>query len=144
MKVTMVYNTTAKDLIVENGKVVGANCEASDGSKIPAKGNCVVLATGGFARNVELREKYNAEINKWPTLDDSILSTNCSPTTATASSWRKPWAPPSPRCTTFSCCPWAIRPPARSPATSNTMLKPVSSSTRKATALSTRAAAATI
>lgn len=76
--ITMVYNTTAKDLIVENGKVVGANCEASDGSKITAKGNCVVLATGGFARNVELREKYNAEINKWPTLDDSILSTNCS------------------------------------------------------------------
>ncbi len=76
--ITMVYNTTAKELIVENGRVVGANCEATDGSRIVAKGGCVVLATGGFARNVELREKYNAEINKWPSLGASVLSTNCS------------------------------------------------------------------
>ncbi|MGI6150869.1 MAG: flavocytochrome c [Christensenellales bacterium] len=74
--ITMVYNTTAKELIVENGRVVGANCIANDGSKITAKGSSVVLATGGFSRNVELRQKYNAETNKWPTLDESILSTN--------------------------------------------------------------------
>lgn len=74
--ITMVYNSTAKELIVENGRVVGAKGEAADGSKFVAKGKAVVLATGGFARNVELRQKYNAEINKWPSLDEKILSTN--------------------------------------------------------------------
>ncbi|MGI6192173.1 MAG: flavocytochrome c, partial [Christensenellales bacterium] len=74
--ITMVYNTTAKELITENGRVVGVKAEANDGGKVVAKGKNVVLATGGFSRNVELRQKYNAEINKWPSLDESILSTN--------------------------------------------------------------------
>jgi urocanate reductase len=77
--ITMVYNTTAKDLIVENGVVVGVTCEGKTGNKITAKAtNGVVLATGGFGRNIELRVKYNEITKKWPTLDESIPSTNTS------------------------------------------------------------------
>jgi fumarate reductase flavoprotein subunit len=72
----MVYNTRATELIVEDGKVVGATCEGPEGSVVTAKGSAVVLATGGFARNVEMRQKYNAEVGKWPSLDAAVLSTN--------------------------------------------------------------------
>ncbi|HWQ51711.1 MAG TPA: flavocytochrome c [Terriglobales bacterium] len=74
--ITMVYNTRATDLIVEDGKVVGATCEGPEGSVVTAKGAAVVLATGGFSRNVEMRQKYNAEVGKWPSLDAAVLSTN--------------------------------------------------------------------
>jgi len=74
--ITMVYNTRATEFIVEGGKVVGATCEGPEGSVVTAKGSAVVLATGGFARNVEMRQRYNAEVGKWPSLDAGVLSTN--------------------------------------------------------------------
>ncbi|MDF2588561.1 MAG: flavocytochrome c [Anaerocolumna sp.] len=77
--ITMVYNTTAKDLIVENGVVVGVTCEGKTGNTVIAKAtNGVVLATGGFGRNIEMRVKYNEINKKWPTLDETIPSTNTS------------------------------------------------------------------
>ena len=74
--ITMVYNTTAKDFIIEDGKVVGATCEGPGGTTVTVKGGAVILATGGFARNVEMRERYNAETMQWPSLDAQVLSTN--------------------------------------------------------------------
>jgi fumarate reductase flavoprotein subunit len=77
--ITMVYNTTAKDLIVEDNVVTGVTCTGETGNTITAKAtNGVVLATGGFSRNVELRVKYNEVSKKWPTLDETIPSTNTS------------------------------------------------------------------
>lgn len=77
--ITMVYNTTANDLIVEDGVVTGVSCTGKSGNSVTVKAvNGVVLATGGFGQNVELRVKYNDINKKWPTLDDSIPSTNTS------------------------------------------------------------------
>ena len=47
--------TTAKKLIVEDGKVVGVEAEMYDGTKVTAKANKgVVLCTGGYAANIEM------------------------------------------------------------------------------------------
>lgn len=57
--IEIMVNSKATDLIVENGKVVGVKAEGSD-SEIIAKANKgVIMATGGFAANVEMRNKYN-------------------------------------------------------------------------------------
>lgn len=67
--------TEAEELITdESGKVVGVNATHKNGAKYTFNANNgVILATGGFGKNVEMREKYN---KNWPTLDESIPSTN--------------------------------------------------------------------
>lgn len=76
---TMVYNTTADELIVEDGVVTGVKCTGKTGNTVIVKANNgVVLATGGFSQNVEMRQEANAVNQKWPTLDESIPSTNTS------------------------------------------------------------------
>lgn len=75
--ITMVYNTKAEEFIVEDGVVVGVVCTGATGNKVTVRANNgVVLATGGFGQNVEMRQKANEETHLWPTLDESILSTN--------------------------------------------------------------------
>ncbi len=77
--ITMVYNTTAKEFIVENNVVTGVTCTGETGNTITVTAtNGIVLATGGFGRNIEMRVKYNNINKKWPTLDESIPSTNTS------------------------------------------------------------------
>lgn len=77
--ITMVYNTTAEELIVENGIVTGVRGVGKTGNAVTVKANNgIVLATGGFGQNVEMRVKYNDINKKWPTLDASIPSTNTS------------------------------------------------------------------
>jgi len=77
--ITMVYKTKAEKLIVEDGVVVGAECTGETGNKITVKArNGVVLATGGFGQNVEMRMAANETTKLWPTLDESIPSTNTS------------------------------------------------------------------
>lgn len=72
--IDLYLDTTAKEFIVEDGKVVGVIAEGKTGNKITLKANNgVVLATGGFSQNIEMRQKYNTT---WPTLDESIKSTN--------------------------------------------------------------------
>lgn len=77
--INMVYNTKAESLILEDGVVVGAVCTGETGNTITVKAkNGVVLATGGFGQNVEMRMAANEETHLWPTLDESIPSTNTS------------------------------------------------------------------
>ena len=77
--ITMMYNTKAEELIVENGAVVGAVCTGETGNKVTVKArNGVVLATGGFGQNVEMRMAANEETKLWPSLDEAIPSTNTS------------------------------------------------------------------
>lgn len=77
--ITMIYNTTAKDLILEGNVVTSVICTGETGNTVTVTANNgVVLATGGFSRNVEMRMKYNEVNKKWPTLDESIPSTNTS------------------------------------------------------------------
>lgn len=70
--IEIMLNTTATELIVEDGKVVGVKAESLDG-KITAKANKgVVVATGGFGANIEMRDRFN---KIWPTLTN-IMTTN--------------------------------------------------------------------
>ena len=63
----------ANKLIVENGEVVGVSGETTDGAPFLMHANKgVILATGGFSANVELREEYNEQ---WPTLE-GLKTTN--------------------------------------------------------------------
>ena len=72
--IEVMYNTAAKELIVENGVVTGVICEGATGNTITVKAvNGVVLATGGFAGNVEMRQKYNTQ---WADLGEQIKTTN--------------------------------------------------------------------
>lgn len=72
--IDLYLEVTATEFIVEDGKVVGVIAEGKTGNKITLHANNgVVLATGGFSQNVEMREKYNT---LWKSLDASIKSTN--------------------------------------------------------------------
>ncbi len=60
------YLTEAKEFITEDGKVTGVLCEQADGTKMILHANRgVVLASGGFAGNVEMVVEYNTY---WPDL----------------------------------------------------------------------------
>lgn len=68
--VPILLNAQAKELIVENNRVVGAIVETPKEILTIKSKNGVVLATGGFSKNIEYRTKYN------PKLTENILSTN--------------------------------------------------------------------
>lgn len=70
-------NTKAEELIVTDRKVTGVkaiNTETNDTYTINAtKG--VIIATGGFAANVEMRTKYNTS-GKWANLGEDVPTSN--------------------------------------------------------------------
>ncbi len=77
--ITMMYETTADSFIVEDGVVVGVNATGKTGNAVTVTAtNGVVLATGGFGQNIEMREEANDITNLWPTLDANVKSTNTS------------------------------------------------------------------
>lgn len=63
--IEVLLDTNVTELILEDNKVVGIKAEGLDGDVIINANNGVVIATGGFGANVELRDEYN-EI--WPKL----------------------------------------------------------------------------
>ncbi|MFR5602206.1 MAG: FAD-dependent oxidoreductase [Lachnospiraceae bacterium] len=73
--IEVMLNTKAVEIQKDaDGRVTTVIAEGETGNKITLHANNgVVVATGGFAKNVELREKYN---KLWPTLGESIKSTN--------------------------------------------------------------------
>jgi len=74
--VSFVMNTTAESLVTKNGAVTGVKATTKDGTAVTftaKKG--VIIATGGFAGNVEMRQQY-CEGEKWPDLGSSLISTN--------------------------------------------------------------------
>lgn len=50
----VLLNTTAKHLIVKNGKVTGVEAESQKGKKYTLKADAVILATGGYGNNNDL------------------------------------------------------------------------------------------
>ena len=54
----ILFETPATDLIIENGKVAGIKSVRPDGSILNIKADAVILATGGFSSNQELKDKY--------------------------------------------------------------------------------------
>jgi flavocytochrome c len=64
--------TKAESFIVKDGAVVGVNASGKGGAVTLYANNGVVLATGGFGANVEMREQYNT---LWPSLRE-VKTTN--------------------------------------------------------------------
>ncbi len=72
--IDVMLNAKAEHLIIEEGRVVGVTGTGTTGNKITVRANKgVVLATGGFALNVQMRQEYNTI---WPDLSESLKSTN--------------------------------------------------------------------
>lgn len=71
MGIPVLLNTKATVLITdENGKVIGVEAEGQDANYTFNTNKAVIIASGGFGSNVEMRVKYN------PDIDETILSTN--------------------------------------------------------------------
>ncbi len=71
--VTIMTETAGTELIVEDGKVVGVKAESRDKSYTIRSEKGVVLATGGFAANLDMVREYN---ETWDELPDDIKTTN--------------------------------------------------------------------
>ena len=70
LEIPIKLNTTAKELIQESNRITGVKAENKEGQMITYKAkNGVVLTTGGFGSNVEMRKKYNEK------MDESYMST---------------------------------------------------------------------
>ena len=67
--VTILLNSPAEELIIEDGIVKGIT-GTSDGAPMTVRAQTVILATGGFASNVEMRQQYDE------TLVSSLPTTN--------------------------------------------------------------------
>ncbi len=64
-------NTEVTDLQVEDGKVVGVKAKDKNGNELTIKSRKgVIISTGGFSSNVEMRQKYK------PSLGKELPSTN--------------------------------------------------------------------
>jgi len=70
--IEVLLETTATELILEGGRVVGVKTTTAAGPLTVRANNAVIIATGGFGANVEMRDKVNTV---WPTLT-SIKTTN--------------------------------------------------------------------
>lgn len=72
--VEILYNTKAEDLVKDDaGRVTGVVVSSGDKTATFSANKGVVIATGGFGANIEMREKYNT---RWETLDSSVQTTN--------------------------------------------------------------------
>ena len=70
----IVLDSKVEELVLTGGRVTGVKGTTTDGIPFEytaSKG--VILASGGFGANIEMRQHYN---NMWPTLDASVETTN--------------------------------------------------------------------
>ena len=74
---TLMMETAGEKLLLdESGRVVGVEGTGRYGNKVTLHANKgVILATGGFAGNVEMRVKY-CQGEKWPDLGKGLISSN--------------------------------------------------------------------
>ena len=70
LNIPVLYETPATELIVDKGRVTGVKAVSEDKEYTFLAKNGVILATGGFGSNLEMRVKYNKDV------DENILSTN--------------------------------------------------------------------
>lgn len=71
--VELFTNTRATELIMKEDKVVGVKAEGEKNDYIFNVSKGVVIATGGFGFNVDMRQKYNTQ---WPDLGAQVLCSN--------------------------------------------------------------------
>lgn len=74
LPVQILYEVTAESLLTDNGAVTGATATGNDGTQYTLNaGKGVIVATGGFSANVEMREKYNEQ---WPEIGAGVITSN--------------------------------------------------------------------
>lgn len=80
-QIQIAYRANATSLVTEDGRVTGVLAEDRDGNTYEFTATRgVIMATGGFASNVELRQQY-CESDKWPDLGPDLKTTNMSTVT---------------------------------------------------------------
>lgn len=73
-EVQILYQVRADQILMEDGRAVGVHAVGDDGTDYTFTANKgVILASGGYGSNVEMRQQYNTQ---WPTLDESVTSSN--------------------------------------------------------------------
>ena len=73
-KISLMLNTKAEEIMVDaSGAACGIIATGETGNTITINAKSVVVATGGFSKNVELRMAYDSI---WGMLDEKVLSTN--------------------------------------------------------------------
>lgn len=72
---TLYLNTAATQLIQEDGAVTGVLAEGTNGDRFTVHAKNTILATGGFAGNVDLRVEY-CQGDKWQDLGPNVGTTN--------------------------------------------------------------------
>lgn len=70
LNIPVLYETPAVELIVDKGRVTGVKALSEDKEYTFLAKDGVILASGGFGSNLEMRVKYNKDV------DENILSTN--------------------------------------------------------------------
>ena len=65
--VQFLFDTTANEIIMKDGKAVGIKATGKDGHKVTINAKSVVIATGGFGANAEMVEKYKPELKSFAT-----------------------------------------------------------------------------
>ena len=65
--VQFLFDTTANEIIMKDGKAVGIKATGKDGHKVTINAKSVVIATGGFGANAEMVEKYEPELKGFAT-----------------------------------------------------------------------------
>lgn len=73
--IQVLTDTKVTDLVKANGRITGVLAE-NFGRKIAVDAGAVVIATGGFGANIELRQEFNTGVWKSVKLDNSIGCTN--------------------------------------------------------------------
>ena len=71
--IELLLETRANELITEGGRVVGVRATNADNNTVEVRATSVVMATGGFGSNIEMRMRYD---QLWHVLDRSIPTTN--------------------------------------------------------------------
>ena len=73
-KIDLMLNTKAEEILVnEKGAACGIVCTGETGNTVTINAKSVIVATGGFSKNVEMRMTYDTI---WGMLDEKVLSTN--------------------------------------------------------------------
>ena len=70
---TILTETRAENLLMENSRVVGVVAHKTDGTKVTVRAKSVFLTAGGFGANTPMVQKYNTY---WKHIDDDIATTN--------------------------------------------------------------------
>lgn len=66
-QITILYNTTATELLSENGEVNGVKAVDKNGKELVFNANAVIIATGGFGANEDLYVKYRPDLKGFTT-----------------------------------------------------------------------------